>query len=111
MIFAPLAILAAVLGACRARGVNRTIDDYYGDSVTGVVPMYYTPPANWTDGNTCANGCHVNRNNVDTSKAFNRTWHDSTWYPGHRETGDQSIAITFNGTAVWVYLYDTGKPT
>ncbi|KAH9912312.1 uncharacterized protein BXZ73DRAFT_107513 [Epithele typhae] len=100
MLFALLVVLVAVLGDCQAREVNRTIDDYYGDSVTGVVPIY-KPTAEWADGNTC-DACYVNSSNVDISKVFKGTWHDSTWYPVN--TGERSITLTFNGTAVWVYM-------
>ena len=38
----------------RALATNATIDDQYGDSLTGVLPSYY--PNAWNQGNQCA-GC------------------------------------------------------
>ena len=36
-----------------ALAVNRTIDDQFGDSVTGALPVY-SPENIWTQGNQCS---------------------------------------------------------
>lgn len=75
---------------------NRTIDDQFGDSVTGVLPEY-SPPALWDKGITCAN-CTVH---LDPSRVLYGSWHDTTHRPG--EPDQHSITMRFNGTAVYVY--------
>ena len=80
--------------------VNRTIDDKFGDSISQVAPLYLPSNVRWDQGNTCL-GCLVNHTFVDVSRAFDGTWHDSTYsgigYPEH------SITFNFTGTAVYVY--------
>ena len=61
--------------------VNRTIDDFYGDSVTGALPVY-SPSDGWTSGNTCV-GCRFNSSIADVNKTFDKTWHDATYLPSH----------------------------
>lgn len=75
-------------------GVNRTIDDKYGDSVTGRVPEYL--PSSWQSGDTCS-GCHVQ---LDHSQCHNGTWRDKTFNTGDEPT---FVRVQFNGTAVYVY--------
>ncbi|TCD69456.1 hypothetical protein EIP91_007582 [Steccherinum ochraceum] len=77
--------------------VNRTIDDQFGDEVTGL-QVTYTPAALWAQGNGCS-GCASHPN---SSLVFNETWHDGTYTPSH---GDDplSFAFKFNGTAVYVF--------
>jgi hypothetical protein len=43
------------VGSAAALAINRTIDDQFGDSVTGAVPIY-SPGNVWTQGNVCT-GC------------------------------------------------------
>lgn len=71
--------------------INRTIDDEYGDPITGIMPVY-NPPDAWAQGAKCP-GCGAQ---PSPNLAFNGTWHDSTYFasvggPAH------SIAISFNG--------------
>jgi len=69
--------------------VNRTIDDYFGDPITGIFPVY-SPSSSWQQGNGCA-GCTVRPN---SSMAFDGTWHDTTYYVGN---SSRSVSVTFTG--------------
>ncbi|EPS98618.1 hypothetical protein FOMPIDRAFT_1017517 [Fomitopsis schrenkii] len=73
---------------------NRTIDDNYGDSVTGAKPTYSD---GWNYGPDCSK-CYVQPVVSDT---FDRSWHDVTASPDDPAARD--IMLTFTGTAVWVY--------
>ncbi|EIW63921.1 uncharacterized protein TRAVEDRAFT_78728, partial [Trametes versicolor FP-101664 SS1] len=87
-----------------ARLVNRTIDDEYGDSVTGVKPVYgpsSDPTGNWIQGLTCVHCTMLPEKVIDISQTFNGTWHDSTYHPGNP---DHTINAPFSGTAVYVYF-------
>ncbi|KAI0717145.1 hypothetical protein C8Q76DRAFT_571098, partial [Earliella scabrosa] len=91
--------------------VNRTIDDEYGDSVTGERPRYDPPDRNWAQGQTCQ-PCTVH---LDPSQVFNGTWHDATAQPARiDDPNPRTITMSFKGTAVYVYnvLANTtgGKP-
>ena len=79
-----------------ARSTNRTIDDEYGDSVTGLAPEY-SPPGAWHQGSTCQ-ACFVQ---LDGSQVLEGSWHDTTHHGGDPEP--RSITMRFNGTAVYVY--------
>lgn len=69
--------------------VNQTIDDYFGDPITGTFPIY--SPANlWQQGNGCT-GCLVQ---PDVSIPFDGTWHDSTFLVGG---ATRSVSVTFTG--------------
>ncbi|KAI5115992.1 hypothetical protein M0805_009064, partial [Coniferiporia weirii] len=61
--------------------VNRTIDDQFGDPVTGVLPTY--EGYNWEQGATCS-------------------WHDATWVPG--DSGGDIMTVNFTGSAVYVFI-------
>ncbi|KZT06159.1 uncharacterized protein LAESUDRAFT_200320 [Laetiporus sulphureus 93-53] len=76
-----------------SKPTNRTIDDEYGDSVTGLIPLYQ---GNWNYGPRCSECCI----HPDTLLVFDRTWHDTT-----TQTTDPvaNFTLTFNGTAIWVY--------
>ena len=54
--------------------INRTIDDTYGDSATGLQVVY---SEFWNKGQVCS-GCAVQ---PDPSKAFEGSWHDTTSGP------------------------------
>ncbi|KAJ6500739.1 hypothetical protein C8R45DRAFT_79801 [Mycena sanguinolenta] len=75
---------------------NRTIDDQFGDSVSGLVPTY-NPPSFWKVGASCGSGCAVH---PDPTLAFNHTWHDSSQFPNEAPV---SVSLQFTGTAVWVF--------
>ncbi|KAM6500191.1 hypothetical protein JOM56_003205 [Amanita muscaria] len=87
--------LVLLLPLCRAVLVNRTIDDTFGDPVTGFKPVYL-PSAAWTD-QTCT-GCAVQ---PDTKSAFEGTWTTATYCPGMH---NMSITLEFTGVAVWVFF-------
>ncbi|KAJ7221603.1 hypothetical protein GGX14DRAFT_670431 [Mycena pura] len=75
--------------------VNRTIDDQFGDSVSGVLPVY-TPLSVWNLGTSCPD-CEVH---PDPALAFNHTWHDSSQFPGGAPV---SLTLQFVGTAISVF--------
>ncbi|KAH9829640.1 uncharacterized protein C8Q71DRAFT_717950 [Rhodofomes roseus] len=75
---------------------NRTIDDYYGDSVTGLQPQYRSGSA-WNYGPQCP-GCFIQ---PAADEAFDQSWHDVTASPN--DPGPSNVTLTFTGTAVWVY--------
>ena len=72
--------------------VNITIDDHYGDALTGIVPTYNNGP--WWQGVNCSL-CEAQPN---VSLVMDGTWHDSTWYTGDGEPN--SIEMTFNGECI-----------
>lgn len=76
--------------------VNRTIDDQLGDPTTNTYPVY-SPVGDWQQGATCSD-CAIK---PDVSKAFDGTWHDSTFYPG---STPKSVSVTFNGSAVYAFF-------
>ncbi|KAI0714741.1 hypothetical protein C8Q76DRAFT_727913 [Earliella scabrosa] len=80
-----------------ATPINRTIDDFYGDSVTGLRPTY-SPANQWISGDQCR-GCDATPL-INGTAAFNRTWHDSTY---HTDQLARDIMLRFTGTAVYVY--------
>ncbi|TFY53522.1 hypothetical protein EVJ58_g9404 [Rhodofomes roseus] len=75
---------------------NRTIDDYYGDSVTGLQPQYRSGSA-WNYGPQCP-GCFIQ---PAADETFDQSWHDVTASPN--DPGPSNVTLTFTGTAVWVY--------
>ncbi|KAI0756231.1 hypothetical protein C8Q80DRAFT_1115816 [Daedaleopsis nitida] len=87
-----VAILFAVSGAL-AGPINRTIDDQFGDSVTGVLPQYL--------GAWNRVPCSVCRAKPDPSKVYRGTWHDTTSH--YTENNPSSVSLQFTGTAVYVY--------
>ncbi|KIY70438.1 hypothetical protein CYLTODRAFT_347729 [Cylindrobasidium torrendii FP15055 ss-10] len=78
-----------------ANAINITIDDTYGDSETGAVPIY--SPVNAWDGADCMK-CAIQ---PDASKA-----HDGSWYAATYNKGMESLNISFSfeGTALYVYF-------
>ena len=82
-----------------AISINRTIDDTYGDSVTGLKPQY-GPPSSWTESSQCGILCDILSLDIDVEKIYNGTWHESMY-----DTGDQTswVSVKFNGTAVYVF--------
>jgi hypothetical protein len=77
--------------------VNQTIDDYFGDPITGTFAIY--SPANlWQQGNGCT-GCLVQ---PDVSKAFDGTWHDSTFLVGG---ATRTVSVTFTGKLFFLLMF------
>ncbi|KZT67716.1 hypothetical protein DAEQUDRAFT_766879 [Daedalea quercina L-15889] len=78
-----------------AAATNRTIDDYYGDSVTSLLPVYSN---NWNYGPNCS-ACSVH---PAANATFNASWHDAiSNVPANSTT--HNITLKFTGTAIWVY--------
>ncbi|KAI0658428.1 hypothetical protein C8Q70DRAFT_1055007 [Cubamyces menziesii] len=87
--------------AASAALVNRTIDDEFGDSTTGLVPAY-GPDGGWIQGGKC-NGRRFEPfpvELVNASEIQDGTWHGSTYNPGQPE---RTITATFTGRAVYVF--------
>ncbi|KAI0925187.1 hypothetical protein AcW2_005867 [Taiwanofungus camphoratus] len=90
VLFSTLSILCAAAG-------NVTIDDTYGDEITGQQPIY-TPSSDWDQGEICT-GCALHPNPLN---AFYHTWHDSTYAPTLRP-GIPTITLLFSGTAIYIF--------
>ena len=69
--------------------VNRTIDDQFGDPITGTYPTY-SPADGWQPGA----GCSVCAVRPDVFKAFDGTWRDTTYHPGD---APRTVTVTFSG--------------
>ena len=97
VIYMTVALLVFLCDAL-ASPVNVTIDDQYGDAVTGAVPEYLPAASDWSQGATCSS-CLVQ---PWPPSAYNGTWHDSTWAPGGSEGSGYSVKITFDGEYICV---------
>ncbi|KAI0784127.1 hypothetical protein C8Q75DRAFT_724994 [Abortiporus biennis] len=86
----PLGVLAVL--------VNVTVDDSGTDPTTGV-PIVYAPPDAWNLGQTCA-ACTAH---VDSSIAFDHTWHDVSYNPSVDPTVVPTASLQFNGSAIYVF--------
>lgn len=80
----------------RAKLLNHTIDDQYGDPVGGGV-VQYTPADVWNQGATCSS-CGAT---PDKGSTFNQTWHDAT---ADDERPNREMTLTFNGTLLSPYI-------
>lgn len=69
---------------------NRTIDDEFGDSVTGQKPVFLPNSPDVWQGQDCM-VCKVH---PDKTKAFNRTFNAATYNPKY---GSISIGLNFTG--------------
>jgi len=89
-----LPLLFTALQTATAAEVNRTIDDTYGDSVTGAKPNYL-PSTNgvWADA-TCK-GCRVQ---PDPNQAFKKSWTAATFIPERME--EAAIEVNFTGKPI-----------
>jgi hypothetical protein len=117
----PLLLISALFLLC-VLGVstNRTIDDQYGDNVTGLLPLYTPASAVGRSVAQCSE-C------VDPSEAFGQTWTSLTYNPGlpggvHVELqfyGEYfilgtvlTVYSTFDeGTAIYIYFITTTNTT
>lgn len=102
--------LLLLYGYTSAGPTNRTIDDQFGDSVTGA-QVTYTPSGSsvptgdtaWEDASSCAQlGCFVD---PGTSQAFMNSWHHAT--DGH--TGLSGLTASFSFTGASISLERTRK--
>ena len=82
-------ILSCLHALVLAETVNRTIDDYFGDSVTGRKVDY---SGYWNVGQTCF-GCAIH---PDANQAYAGTWHDVTSNYPNTSIADY-VTIQFNG--------------
>ncbi|EMD41687.1 hypothetical protein CERSUDRAFT_90259 [Gelatoporia subvermispora B] len=73
---------------------NVTIDDFYGDPLTGN-QFAYSPKGAWNIGQNCT----ICLAHPDPSREWLDTWHDST-APGNATS---SASVIFNGTALYVF--------
>ncbi|KAH9917972.1 uncharacterized protein B0H18DRAFT_1033069 [Fomitopsis serialis] len=89
-----ITVLLLISHCSLAASTNRTIDDYYGDSVTGNKPIY---TEGWQYGPTCST-CTITPSVDDL---FDRSWHEATAFGN--DPFPENVTISFNGTAVWVY--------
>ncbi|KAJ7625525.1 hypothetical protein FB45DRAFT_67865 [Roridomyces roridus] len=106
-LFRPRLFLFALLWPCCVAVVtNRTIDDTYGDLVTGAMP-FYAPASAWNPSN--CTGCFVQ---PDPSQLLNGTRHDST-----ARGATSSVTLQFSGTAIYFFcvvpntIPNTNPPT
>ncbi|KZT64255.1 hypothetical protein DAEQUDRAFT_741413 [Daedalea quercina L-15889] len=74
--------------------MNKTIDDFYGDSVTGTKPSY---TEGWAYGPNCTT-CTVT---PDVDDLFDRSWHEVTAFS--TDPYPENVTISFSGIAIWVY--------
>jgi hypothetical protein len=71
------ALLISLASHVVAKLVNATIDDAYGDTLSGV-GIEYTPAYAWRDGRLPCRLCKAEPN---PALLYNGTWHDSTVCP------------------------------
>ena len=76
--------------------VNRTIDDQFGDSVTGILPVYSPAKGVW-DNQTCV-GCAIK---ADVTRAFMGTYSAATYNPGLTSMG---ITMQFSGWSLFTII-------
>ncbi|KAK7455132.1 hypothetical protein VKT23_011003 [Stygiomarasmius scandens] len=83
--------------------VNRTVDDTFGDSVTGVRPVFLPAGKVWQSAESCSKEGVAEKCALwpDRSLAFNETWTTARKKPGEE---DISITLRFHGTAIYVYF-------
>ncbi|KAH9842356.1 uncharacterized protein C8Q71DRAFT_699030 [Rhodofomes roseus] len=98
-------IIALLIGfecVAVALGGIRTIDDTYGDSVTGATPTY-SNAACWNEGPSCS----ICVSQPDPAQAHNGTWHDTQSNVCSNalsnDTTDHTVMFTFTGTTLTVY--------
>ncbi|KAJ3722837.1 hypothetical protein DFJ43DRAFT_1042076 [Lentinula guzmanii] len=84
-------------------GVNRSIDDTLGDSVTGDRPTYLPDTLGVWEDNTCLDCALV----PPTSNAFDGTYTAATYNPDLKNI---SISFAFTGTAIYVYFILANNP-
>ncbi|PIL37474.1 hypothetical protein GSI_01168 [Ganoderma sinense ZZ0214-1] len=95
--FLALSLFAA---SVNSTPLNVTIDDEFGDEITGLLPIY-SPAEEWEQGLTCIS-CNVNVFDValGMSQIYQATWHEATHQAGGGQT---TITVSFTGSAVYVY--------
>ncbi|KAF9457712.1 hypothetical protein BDZ94DRAFT_1202270 [Collybia nuda] len=87
-------------GFTTGKATNRTIDDQFGDSVTGQKPIFSPTTEGIWANETCA-GC---RFQPDKAVAFKGTWQAATFRPEPGGSGPLSIDLSFKGTAIYLFF-------
>ncbi|KAF9065713.1 hypothetical protein BDP27DRAFT_1366207 [Rhodocollybia butyracea] len=96
-------VLFLQVTAVRLQAVNRSIDDTFGDSVTGQRPVFSpTTPGVWA--NQSCTRCAIQ---PPTSDAFDGTYTASTY---NSTLGNISITFDFIGTAVYIFFILVNNP-
>ena len=93
-------VLLLLVRSVIAALVNVTIDDQYGDPLTGFLPSYL-PTDEWKQGANCS-ACSVR---PDPAKAKMGTWHDATHLP-NSSTKLSAINLRFNGELRFICARD-----
>ncbi|KAF9030411.1 hypothetical protein BDP27DRAFT_1246162 [Rhodocollybia butyracea] len=87
----------------RPQAVNRSIDDGFGDSVTGQKPVFLPiTPGVWA--NQSCTSCAIQ---PPTSDAFDNTYTAATYHPA---LDNISITFDFTGTAVYIFFILVNRP-
>lgn len=98
MVFGPgaLVLVWSLLFVSVVQGalVNRTIDDWFGDSQSSQRPVFSPTGDTWKD-EQCV-GCAIN---PDTSKAFQGTYTAATY-----GKGGNPISVTMDFEGAWIAL-------
>ncbi|KAF7373245.1 hypothetical protein MSAN_00533400 [Mycena sanguinolenta] len=92
-----LALCASVYTpGCISAVSNRTIDDVYGDAVTGLHPSYGPPQAPWNS--VVDNNCTACLVQPDAAQTVDHSWHDVT-----ADGATYAVTIQFTGTAIYFF--------
>ncbi|EJD00599.1 uncharacterized protein FOMMEDRAFT_159347 [Fomitiporia mediterranea MF3/22] len=101
---------ALVVSSC-AGVINVTIDDEFGDPMTGEQISYY-PSTFWQQGADCG-ACTAQP--TSTKEVYMGTWHDTMFYPASANVPNSNqgqilgASVNFTGTAVFVKCILTGS--
>ncbi|EJD06284.1 uncharacterized protein FOMMEDRAFT_166512 [Fomitiporia mediterranea MF3/22] len=98
-----LILIASLLSTGLTKLVNVTIDDTYGDPITGN-QIVYSPSSAWQQGNGCG-PCTAKPS--PSSNAWMGTWHDATFNPNDTSVNNAigqiiNASVEFFGAAVYV---------
>ncbi len=83
--------------------VNVTVDDQFGDPVTGLVPEYSPKNGSWNIGSpteNCPPACNIGPSMFDLTQIYDKTWLDGTYWPSD---GPATITVHCTGSALYVY--------
>ncbi|KAJ6476366.1 hypothetical protein C8R45DRAFT_834004, partial [Mycena sanguinolenta] len=78
---------------------NRTIDDLYGDSVTGVLPTYEPSTSEW-NAVVQDNNCTICVVQPDAAQMVDHSWHDTTVRVGGQT---HTVSLQFTGTGIYFF--------
>ncbi|PFH51668.1 hypothetical protein AMATHDRAFT_58418 [Amanita thiersii Skay4041] len=97
MLLGPFVIFALCQTQLPAAQFNRTIDDTFGDQVTGKRPLFL-PNTTGVWGNKTCNECKIQ---PDPALAFHGTWAAAAYQEGLENI---SIALDFTGVAIYAFF-------